>query len=137
MKKLLLVLFLAVGVTAMAAGLYKTPANIVEYGTAGDTLIASKADTAIFKVTSDYVGKMNLLLFSDAISGTAAFSSVLAGSIDQRSWVALDTITHSGGGDKLAYFALQDLIFNYYRVITTATGATQKSRLFLYGITRF
>lgn len=115
---------------------YKTPANIEVWGTAADTLIASKADTAVLKIKSDYVGKVNLLLFSDAVSGTPAYTAILQGSINQASYVALDTITHSGGGDKLAYFAVQDLVYNYYRVIITSTSAAQKSRLYIYGLSR-
>ena len=116
---------------------FKTPANIEVWGTTADTLIASVSDTAVLKITSDYVGKVNLLLFSDAVSGTPAYTAVLEGSINQASYVALDSITHSGGGgDKMAYFAAQDLIYNYYRVIITATSDAQKSRLYIYGISR-
>jgi hypothetical protein len=136
MKKLILILFLAVGLSAFAQKSYNAPANIAEWGLAADTLVASKADTVTFKTTSDFVGKMNLLLFTDAVSGTPAYTAVLYGSINQLSWVALDTVTHSGGGDKLAYFAAQDLIYNYHRVIITSTSAAQKQRLYLYGLIR-
>lgn len=138
MKKLILLLLMAfiVATAANAQRIYNAPANVSEWGAAGDTLIASVSDTVIFKVTSETVGKINLLLFTDAVSGTPAFTAVMAGSINQLSWVALDTITHSGGGDKLAYFTAQDLVYNYIRVIITATGAAQKQRLYLYGIIR-
>jgi hypothetical protein len=140
MKKLILFLFAIVVLSAAFARVttkvFKTPANIEVWGTPADTLIASVSDTAVMKITSDYVGKVNLLLFSDAVSGTPAYTAVLQGSINQASYVALDTITHSGGGDKLAYFAVQDLVYNYYRVIITASSAAQKSRLYIYGISR-
>lgn len=140
MKKLLILLMavMTIGVAArVTTKYYSTPANIAAWGTAADTLSASVADTLVLKVTSDYVGKMNLLLFTDAVSGTPAYSAVLSGSINQLGWTALDTITHSGGGDKTAYFDLQDLKYNYYRVIITASSAAQKSRLYLYGLSRY
>ena len=140
MKKLFILLMsvVALGVTArVTTQVYNAPANISAWGTAADTLTASVADTLVMKVTSNYVGKMNLLLFTDEVSGTPAYSAVLAGSINQVSWVALDTIAHSGGGDKTAYYDLQDLKYNYYRVIITATSAAQKSRMYLYGLTRW
>lgn len=140
MKKLILFLFaivvLSTAFARVTTKVFKTPANIEVWGTPADTLTASVSDTAVMKITSDYVGKVNLLLFSDAVSGTPAYTAVLQGSINQASYVALDTITHSGGGDKLAYFAVQDLVYNYYRVIITASGAAQKSRLYIYGISR-
>lgn len=140
MKKLIILLMavVALGVTArVTTQVYNAPANISAWGTAADTLTASVADTLVIKVTSNYVGKMNLLLFTDKVSGTPTYSAVLAGSINQLSWVALDTIAHSGGGDKTAYFELQDLKYNYYRVIITATSEAQKSRMYLYGLTRW
>lgn len=140
MKKLILFLFaivvLSTAFARVTTKVFKTPANIEVWGTTADTLIASVSDTAVMKITSDYVGKVNLLLFSDAVSGTPAYTAVLQGSINQASYVALDTITHSGGGDKLAYFAVQDLVYNYYRVIITASSVAQKSRLYIYGISR-
>ena len=140
MKKLILFLFaivvLSTAFARVTTKVFKTPANIEVWGTTADTLIASVSDTAVLKITSDYVGKVNLLLFSDAVSGTPAYTAVLEGSINQASYVALDSITHAGGGDKLAYFAAQDLIYNYYRVIITATSDAQKSRLYIYGISR-
>lgn len=140
MKKLFILLMavMAIGVTArVSTGTVQTPANISAWGTAADTLTASVADTLVMNVRSNYAGKMNLLLFTDAVSGTPAYSAVLSGSINQLGWTALDTIAHSGGGDKTAYFDLQDLKYNYYRVIITATSAAQKSRLYLYGLSRY
>lgn len=140
MKKLFILLFavISVGVSArVTTKVFNTPANIAAWGTAADTLVASAADTLVLKVTSNYVGKMNLLLFTDAVSGTPAYSAVLSGSINQLGWTALDTIAHSGGGDKTAYFDLQDLKYNYYRVIITATSAAQKQLLHLYGLSRY
>jgi hypothetical protein len=140
MKKLIILLFAVIAISVSArvtTQRYTTPANIAAWGTAADTLVASAADTLVMKVTSDYVGKMNLVLFTDAVSGTPAYSAVLSGSVNQVGWTALDTIAHSGGGDKTAYFDLQDLKYNYYRIIITATSAAQKSREYLYGLTRF
>ena len=140
MKKLIILLMAvcALGVAARVTTQgYTTPANIAAWGTAADTLTASVADTLVMKVTSNYVGKMNLLLFTDAVSGTPAYSAVLSGSINQVGWTALDTISHSGGGDKTAYFDLQDIKYNYYRVIITATSAAQESVLHLYGLSRY
>jgi hypothetical protein len=139
MKKLIILLMavMAFGVTArVTTKTYTTPANIAAWGTTADTLTASVADTLVMKVTSNYVGKMNLLLFTDSVSGTPAYSAVLSGSINQVGWTVLDTISHSGG-DKTAYFDLQDIKYNYYRVIITATGDAQKSVQYLYGLTRF
>ena len=132
MKKLFILLMavMAFGVTArVTKKTYTTPANIAAWGTTADTLV--------LKVTSNYVGKMNLLLFTDAASGTPAYSAVLSGSINQIGWTALDTIAHTGGGDKTAYFELQDLKYNYYRIIITASGAAQESVLHLYGLSRY
>jgi hypothetical protein len=80
---------------------------------------------------------MNLLLFTKKASGTPAYSAVLSGSINQIGWTALDTIAHSGGGDKTAYFELQELKYNYYRIIITADTAAQESVLHLYGLSRY
>ena len=140
MKKLFILLMavMALGVTArVTTKTYTTPANIAAWGTAADTLTASVADTLVLKVTSNYVGKMNLLLFTDEASGTSAYSAVLSCSINQSGLTALDTIAHTGGGDKTAYFELQDLKYNYYRIIITASGAAQKSVLHLYGLSRY
>lgn len=140
MKKIIFIAFLFVAIAISArvtTETYNTPANVAEWGTAADTLTASVADTLVMKVTSNYVGKMNLVLFTDAVSGTPAYSAVLSGSVNQVGWTALDTIAHSGGGDKTAYFDVQDLVYNYYRIIITATSAAQKSREYLYGLTRF
>jgi hypothetical protein len=140
MKKLFILLLAVIAISVSArvtTKVFNTPANIAAWGTAADTLVASAADTLVLKVTSNYVGKMNLLLFTDAVSGTPAYSAVLSGSINQVGWTALDTITHSGGGDKTAYFDLQDLKYNYYRVIITATSDAQKQLLYLYGLSRY
>lgn len=140
MKKLLILLMAVVAISVTARNTtktYKTPANIAEWGTAADTLTASVADTLTMKVTSNYVGKINLVLFTDSVSGTPAYSAVLSGSINGILYVPLDTIAYSGGGDTTAYFTAQDLIYNYYRVIITADTAAQKQRLYLYGLTRF
>lgn len=140
MKKIIFILVAlvaTVGLTARnTAKTFDAPANIIAWGTAADTLTASVSDTLTMKLTSETVGKVNLLLFTDAVSGTPAFTAVLFGSINQVLWVPLDTITHSGGGDKTAYFDAQDLVYNYYRVKITATSAAQKSREYLYGIMR-
>ncbi len=140
MKKLFILLFAVIAISVSArvtTKVFNTPANIAAWGTAADTLVASAADTLVLKVTSNYVGKMNLLLITDEVSGTTAYSAVLSGSINQLGWTALDTIAHSGGGDKTAYFDLQDLKYNYYRVIITASSAEQKQLLYLYGLSRY
>lgn len=140
MKKLFILLFAVIAISVSArvtTKVFNTPANIAAWGTAADTLVASAADTLVLKVTSNYVGKMNLLLITDEVSGTTAYSAVLSGSINQLGWTALDTIAHSGGGDKTAYFDLQDLKYNYYRVIITASSAAQKQLLYLYGLSRY
>ena len=55
---------MAFGVTAVYKDI-ATPSNIAAWGTTADTLKASTADTLVLKVTSNYVGKMNLLLFTE------------------------------------------------------------------------
>lgn len=140
MKKLFILLMavMAFGVTArVTTKTYSTPANIAAWGTTADTLKASTADTLVLKVTSNYVGKMNLLLFTKEASGAPDYSAVLSGSINQIGWTALDTIAHTGGGDKTAYFELQELKYNYYRIIITATSTAQESVLHLYGLSRY
>ena len=121
MNKLIILLLAVVAVSAMARVTvtkpFTTPANITAWGTAADTLIASKADTLIIKVTSDYVGKMNLLLYRQEVSGAANDTVILSGSINQASWVALDTVINNTSASIYQYFDAQDLIYNYYRLI--------------------
>lgn len=136
MKKLVLFLMLAVSM-AVTAQSFVAPAKIVGWGTAADTLVASATKNFVFDLKSDHAGTCKMLLFTDAVSGTPAFSAVLSGSIDGILYMPLDTITHSGGGDKTAYFDSFQMVWNKMKVAITATGAAQKSRLYVYGVARF
>ena len=135
MKKLIILLLLICSF-AVNAKTYRAPAKISEFGTAGDTLVASKADTATMVITSDAIGKLNLILESTKVSGAPNYSAVLSGSLNGFNYVALDTISYSGGGSNAAYFDLQEHIYKYYRVIVTANATAQKSLLKLTGIVR-
>ena len=135
MKKLIILLLLICSF-AVNAKTYKAPANISEFGTAGDTLVASTADTATMVIASDAIGKLNLILESTKVSGSPNYSAVLSGSLNGVNYVALDTISYSGGGSNAAYFDLQENIYKYYRVIVTANATAQKSLLKLTGIVR-
>ena len=140
MKKLIILLLAVVALSATArvtTKSFSTPANITAWGTAADTLIASKADTLVLKVTSDYVGKMNLLLYRLEVSGAANDTVILSGSINKASWVALDTVINNTSASIYQYFDAQDLIYNYYRLIAKTTSDTQKVKYYLYGISRF
>lgn len=135
MKKLIILLLLICSF-AVNAKTYRSPANISEFGTAGDTLVASTADTASMVITSDAIGKLNLLLESTKVSGAPNYSAVLSGSLNGVNYVALDTISYTGGNNNAAYFDLQEHIYKYYRVIVTANATAQKSLLKLTGIVR-
>lgn len=135
MKNLIILLLLICGF-AVNAKTYRAPANISEFGTAGDTLVASKADTATMVIASDAIGKLNLILESTKVSGAPNYSAVLSGSLNGENYVALDTISYSGGDSNAAYFDLQENIYKYYRVIVTANATAQKSLLKLTGIVR-
>ncbi len=146
MKKLIILLLLICSF-AVNAKTYRAPANISEFGTAGDTIIASKADTATMTIASkadtatmtiasDAIGKLNLILESTKVSGAPNYSAVLSGSLNGVNYVALDTISYTGGGSNAAYFDLQEHIYKYYRVIVTANATAQKSLLKLTGIVR-
>lgn len=134
--KNLIILLLLICSFAVNARTYKAPANISEFGTAGDTLVASKADTATMVIASDAIGKLNLILESTKVSGAPNYSAVLSGSLTGVNYVALDTISYSGGDSNAAYFELQEHIYKYYRVIVTANATAQKSLLKLTGIVR-
>ena len=134
--KNLIILLLLICSFAVNARTYRAPANISEFGTAGDTLVASKADTATMVIASDAIGKLNLILESTKVSGSPNYSAVLSGSLNGVNYVALDTISYSGGGSNAAYFDLQEHIYKYYRVIVTANATAQKSLLKLTGIVR-
>lgn len=138
MKKLLFILMAFVVVCAAARVTTKTydaPANISVWGTAADTVDASEADTLVMKVTSETVGKMNLLYSSESISGNPNLSAVLSGSVNQLLWIPLDTLTTTVG-DTIGYFELQDVKYNYYRVIVTANATAQRSKITLKGLVR-
>lgn len=136
MKKLILFLMLCT-LGYSAANAITVPDKLKLGTTAADTLIASAVKTYTFDVFTNFTGKANILLFSDSVSGTPAYSAVLSGSIDGLLYVPLDTIAHSGGGDKLAYFAPFEMIYNKYKIVITATSAAQKSRLYIYGVLRY
>lgn len=132
----MILLMLCIGISVQAQTV-TVPGKITAWGAAADTLIASAVKTYTFNVLSNYAGTGNVLLFSDSVSGTAAYSAVLSGSIDGILYVPIDTIAHSGGGDKTAYFATFPLVWNKMKIEITATGAAQKSRLYAYGVLRY
>lgn len=134
--KNLIILLLLICSLAVNAKTYRAPANISEFGTAGDTLVASKADTATMVIASDAIGKLNLILESTKVSGAPNYSAVLSGSLNGVNYVALDTISYTGGDSNAEYFELQEHIYKYYRVIVTANATAQKSLLKLTGIVR-
>lgn len=126
----------ALGVTArVTTQVYNAPANIAAWGTAADTVDASEADTLVMKVTSETVGKMNLLYSSESISGNPNLTAVLSGSVNQLLWIPLDTLTTTVG-DTIGYYELQDVKYNYYRVIVTANDTAQRSKITLKGLVR-
>lgn len=135
MKKLIILLLLICSF-AVNAKTYTAPANISEWGTVGDTLIASKSDTVVMVVLSEKIGKLNLILESTKVSGAPNYSAYLAGSLNGVNYVALDTISYTGGQSNAAYFGLQENIYKYYRVIITSNATAQKSLLKLTGIVR-
>ena len=134
MKKLIFLIALIFTFVAVNAQGY---GNFTKWGTAADTLVASATKTAEFTLVSEYASKVSLCLFTDAISGTPAYTAVLYKKLTGFEYVSTgDTIRHSGGGDKTAFFTVFDLTANTYKVAITATGGAQKSRLYLNGLYR-
>ena len=80
--------------------------------------------------------KCEICLFSDSVSGTPAYTAILYKQYGTLTYLPVDTITHSGGGDKTAVFEMFYLTANKYKVTVTATSAAQKSRLYLKGVYR-
>lgn len=136
MKKIILLLMICM-LGYSAANAITVPDKLKLGTTAADTLVASVVKTYTFDVFTNFTGKANILLFTDSISGVPAYSAVLSGSIDGLLYVPLDTISHSGGADKLAYFAPFEMIFNKYKIVLTATSAAQKSKVSIYGVLRY
>lgn len=132
MKKAILFLMLCVGFTLSAQNF----GSITGFGTVADTLVASATKTYTFNYVGSVASKCEIVLFTDAISGTPAYSAVLSKQIGGYGYLPMDTITHSGGGDKLALFDVFDLTANNYKITIVATSGTQKSRLYVKGVYR-
>lgn len=100
----------------------------------GDTLVASGTVTYDLQLGNDVFGVMELAVESDSVSGTSAYSAYLYESLNGVDWgTAIDTVTHSGGGDDYGKYDLINATETYYRVSIVATGATQKSNLKIWG----
>jgi len=110
--------------------------KVEAWGTSADTLTASVAKTIDISVKGIDVAYASLTIKTDSISGTPAYTAVLYKGYDGEGWIAIDTITHTGGLDKYAAFTDFYTTNTRYKVVITATGAAQKSNLFLYGVFR-
>ena len=100
----------------------------------GDTLVASGTVDYVLELGSDVFGLMDIAIESDSVSGTAAYSSYLYGSMNGVDWgTPIDTVIHSGGGDNYGKFDLLNATQVYYLISTEATSATQKSKLKIFG----
>lgn len=133
MKKILFILALMFSVFALNAQNFGT---ITGFGTAADTLVASATKTYEFTYVGSVASKCEICLFSDEISGTPAYTAILYKQYGTFTYLPVDTITHSGGGDKTAVFEMFYLTANKYKITVVATSATQKSRLYLKGVYR-
>ena len=133
MKKVLFIFALVFSFVGLSAQNYGI---ITGFGTTADTLVASASKTYEFTYVGSTASKCEICLFSDEVSGTPAYTAVLYKQFGGLSYLPVDTITHSGGGDKTAVFDIFYLTANRYKVTVTATSATQKSRLYLKGVYR-
>ena len=134
MKKILFLLAFVMAFTAVKGQNYGI---ITGWGTAADTLVASATKTYEFTYIGSVASLAEIAIFTDEISGTPAFTAVLYKQMGTLGYVSTgDTITHSGGGDKLAHFTPIRLSANKYKVSIVATSAAQKSRLYLKGTYR-
>lgn len=136
MKKIfVLIMVVMVSLATFAQNTYVTaPKSVNGWGTAADTLTASAVKYYTLSVKSPSLLKYSVAIFTDAVSGTPAFTALLQVSMDNVNWVDLDTITLSGGGDKYGDFApsSNEATKRYYRIKITATSATQKSLIYCY-----
>ena len=133
MKKVLFIFALMLSFVGLSAQNYGV---ITGFGTAADTLVASATKTYEFTYVGSTASKCEICLFSDQVSGTPAYTAILYKQIGGLSYLPVDTITHSGGGDKTAVFDVFYMTANKYKVTVTATSAAQKSRLYLKGVYR-
>lgn len=133
MKKVLFIFALVFSFVGLSAQNYGI---ITGFGTTADTLVASASKTYEFTYVGSVASKCEICLFSDEVSGTPAYTAVLYKQFGGLSYLPVDTITHSGGGDKTAVFDVFYMTANKYKVTVTATSATQKSRLYLKGVYR-
>jgi len=134
MKKILFLIAFLVAFTAANAQNFGA---ITGWGTAADTLVASASKSYEVTFVGSVASLCEIAIFTDSISGAPAFTAVLYKKIGTFGYVTMgDTITHSGGTDKLAHFTPFRMSANTYKVTITATGAAQKSRLYLKGVYR-
>ena len=134
MKKLVILLsFLVFAVATMAQNTYiVTPKTFTGWGTTADTLTASVVKSYTIEVKATQVMVMNLVLRTDSVSGTGAYTALLMRSMDGVNWLNVDTISLTGGASKYAEFDPVNTYFKYYKVQVTATSAAQKQRMYLY-----
>ncbi len=133
MKKVLFIFALVFSFVGLSAQNYGI---ITGFGTAADTLVANATKTYEFTYVGSVASKCEICLFSDSVSGTPAYTAILYKKYGTLTYLPVDTITHSGGGDKTAVFEMFYLTANKYKVTVTATSAPQKSRLYLKGVYR-
>jgi hypothetical protein len=135
MKRLIFIFLMIVAAFALSA---QTVIKQGEFdkrmaGGAGDTLTASASKAYSVLIKSDKQLSGTIQVFSDKISGTPGYTSLLQGSLNYSNWFNIDTVTHTAGAADTSFtFNVSNNKYKYLRVNSTATATAQKSKLYVY-----
>lgn len=135
MKK---ILFLALGIGALCCA---TPNNTYAQSSvytmehSGDTVTNAETETLTLTVLNSY----HLVTFQYVcvkLSGTVAGTATLQGSLDNSTWIPIDTLTNTDvASQTFALYETAGARFKFYRVVCTGTG-TMAARVYVYVLPR-
>lgn len=104
--------------------------SLIQGGAANDTLTASTTFNYSVFIAEDDLLRYRVTFEEDSVSGTPSFTSLLQGSMNNTSWVNLDTMVVSTGVDSTFYFTnTTGNDWDYLRVNTVGTATAQKSNI--------
>lgn len=124
---MLLLFVLVVAIITNAQTVINGDARGYVGGTAADTLIAEGTLGYTFRIQSPSVMDLNFQLTTTKVSGTVTNNWIFSGSIDNVTWVNLDTIANSNASTNAQFMRFSDYNYSYLKVSSTAPATAQKA----------
>lgn len=136
MKKFILIAAISFASLTISATFNEAKAQVVTMTGSGDTVVNTETEYILYKAPTNYV--VSIQLQATKLSGTAAGTATIQGSIDGVSYVAIpgqtvDTLTNVTSQGYLWTFSPSPYV--YYRIAITGSG-TMAVRVYGYMVSK-